>query len=387
MAVNIVTGLTGKSHVTSAQDGRKNAFAFGTGRYVFDSGSKFAYELVSNNLIKILDGDLIDQGRHICTEPNDYTELTIDNGISGNNRKDLIVVRYQKNEDTSIESASLAVIKGTSTSDHASDPVYVAGDIINGDLVDEFPLYRVNITGLSVTSVDTLFEMLPIGGIHGVLSQVNQLGHDLTIHNHDERYYTETEMDQKLTDLNKNLGVGISSVNNGVEKLQHVVNENTKNIAANTKSIVNNKSYIENVDSKLGDLRSDVSSEIKSVKITCNNLSDTTADLRNRLTAVEKIYVGQCSLAYSLEKQSGKAWTFSHNSVLSTLGLAGKYIIGVIGTNSGNGWVNVQEADITADGTFVIKLFNNATVTKEATANIKLLISNNPRSVKTGTIS
>ena len=26
MSVNIVTGLTGKSHVTSAQDGRKNAF-------------------------------------------------------------------------------------------------------------------------------------------------------------------------------------------------------------------------------------------------------------------------------------------------------------------------------------------------------------------------
>ena len=175
MSVNIVTGLTGKSHVTSAQDGRKNAFTFGSGRYVFDSGSKFAYELVSNNLIKILDGDLIDQGRHICTEQNDYTDLTIDNGISGNNRKDLIVMRYQKNADTSIESASLVVIKGTSTSGVASDPDYTEGDILSGDLVDDFPLYRVNLTGLSITSVDRLFEVLPVGGMYGVLSQLDEL--------------------------------------------------------------------------------------------------------------------------------------------------------------------------------------------------------------------
>lgn len=181
MSVNIVTGLTGKSHVTSAQDGRKNAFAFGSGRYVFDSGSKFAYELVSNNLIKILDGDLIDQGRHICTDQNDYTELTIDNGISGNNRKDLIVMRYQKNADTSIESASLVVIKGTSTSGVASDPDYTEGDILSGDLVDDFPLYRVNLTGLSITSVDQLFEILPVGGIHGILSQIDMLNTNLAI--------------------------------------------------------------------------------------------------------------------------------------------------------------------------------------------------------------
>lgn len=181
MSVNIVTGLTGKSHVTSAQDGRKNAFAFGSGRYVFDSGSKFAYELVSNNLIKILDGDLIDQGRHICTDQNDYTELTIDNGISGNNRKDLIVMRYQKNADTSIESASLVVIKGTSTSGVASDPDYTEGDILSGDLVDDFPLYRVNLTGLSITSVDQLFETLPVGGIHGILSQIDMLNTNLAI--------------------------------------------------------------------------------------------------------------------------------------------------------------------------------------------------------------
>lgn len=169
MSVEIVTGVSEREHVSSAQDGRRNAFTFGTGRYVFDSGGKFAYTLISNNLIKISDGDLMDQGRHICTEPNDYTELTIDNGISGNNRKDIIAMRYEKNADTGFETASLVVIKGISTAGTASDPEHVEGNILNGDLVDEFPLYRVNLSGISIVSIDVLFQIFPVSGIINTL--------------------------------------------------------------------------------------------------------------------------------------------------------------------------------------------------------------------------
>lgn len=169
MSLEIVTGVSEREHVSSAQDGRRNAFTFGTGRYVFDSGGKFAYTLISNNLIKISDGDLMDQGRHICTEPNDYTELTIDNGISGNNRKDIIAMRYEKNADTGFETASLVVIKGISTAGTASDPEHVEGNILNGDLVDEFPLYRVNLSGISIVSIDVLFQIFPVSGIINTL--------------------------------------------------------------------------------------------------------------------------------------------------------------------------------------------------------------------------
>ena len=169
MGMEIVTGVSEREHVSSAQDGRRNAFTFGSGRYVFDSGGKFSYTLISNNLIRISDGDLMDQGRHICTEPNDYTELAIDNGISGNNRKDIIAVRYEKNADTGIETASLVVIKGTSTAGTASDPEYIEGNILSGDLVDEFPLYRVNLSGISIVSVDVLFQIFPGSGIIGTL--------------------------------------------------------------------------------------------------------------------------------------------------------------------------------------------------------------------------
>lgn len=377
MAVNIVTGLTGKSHVTSAQDGRKNAFAFGTGRYVFDSGSKFAYELVSNNLIKILDGDLIDQGRHICTEPNDYTELIIDNGISGNNRKDLIVMRYQKNEDTSIESASLVVIKGTSTAGTAVDPEYTDGDILAGDLTDDFLLYRVNISGLSITSVDKLFDVIPVGGIHGIVEQLGEMSNNLKNHIHDDRYYTKEESDH--TTITNN------------QTFTRMIDSNSSSIANNAKKIQENKASIDSINSSLERFDQKIKTNGKDIHDAVTMINNQSADikaLKYEVSNLEQIYVGQCSLEYSLEKHSGKTWSYSQNTLLNKFDLVSKaYIIGVIGTNSGNGWVNVQEADITADGTLLIKLFNNATVTKTATANIKLLFLDKPRTVKAATFS
>ena len=42
--------------------------------------SSFAAEIVSNNLIKVKSGDLMNQGRHMRIDVNDYEEVTIQNG-------------------------------------------------------------------------------------------------------------------------------------------------------------------------------------------------------------------------------------------------------------------------------------------------------------------
>lgn len=160
MATHLVTGYAGVEHVAAADDATLHASMVGKGKYVFDSGSNFAYEVVSNNLIKIKDGDLMNQGRHIKIAANDYEELEIDNGIAGVKRYDLIVCRYNKDVDTSIESASLVVVKGTSSAT-PTDPTINSGDIFGGDLVDDFPLYRVCLDGQEIAGVDCLFEVAP----------------------------------------------------------------------------------------------------------------------------------------------------------------------------------------------------------------------------------
>lgn len=157
---HLVTGHAGTEHIMPSDDGAFNAGVLGTGKYVLDLGNKFAYEIVSNNLVKIMDGALVNQGRHMNIPVNNYEEVTIENGLQSVKRYDLICMRYTKDADTSIESAELVVVKGTSSTS-PSDPEYTIGDIFSGDLVDDFPLYRVRLDGLNIEGVDCLFDTIP----------------------------------------------------------------------------------------------------------------------------------------------------------------------------------------------------------------------------------
>ena len=159
MGMEIITGYTGEPHIRPEDDGARNAGIFGTGKYVLNVGRKFAAEIVSNNMVKIKDGDLINQGRHIRIPVGETEECTIENGTQARYRNDLIVSRYSKESGSEgKESAKIVVIKGTaSTSSTPPDPSYTSGDILNGALTDDFPLYRVKLNGLSITAVEPLF--------------------------------------------------------------------------------------------------------------------------------------------------------------------------------------------------------------------------------------
>lgn len=56
--MEIITGYTGKPHVTAEQDRDVNEGIFDTGSFVLKTGSQLAAELVSNNEIKVRDGVL-----------------------------------------------------------------------------------------------------------------------------------------------------------------------------------------------------------------------------------------------------------------------------------------------------------------------------------------
>ena len=265
MSVHLITGQGTTDHITSSDAGSLHAGIVGTGRYVLNRGNKFTYEVVSNNLVKVKDGDLLNQGRHMNIAVNDYEECTIENGLQSVKRNDLIVIRYEKNTETEIETASVVVIKGTS-GDTAVDPAYTTGNILGGDPVDDFPLYRVRLNGINIEGIDTMFAVqksiknldeslgnTDISGIgdgsvtgairmitntiigdlsalattvkSSVIGAINSLALKLDIHmdnstihitaserttwnskaagshTHDDRYYTETEINAKLSSM------------------------------------------------------------------------------------------------------------------------------------------------------------------------------------------
>lgn len=158
--MNLVTGYTGQAHVTAADDGALNAALVGSGQYVLPSGNKLSASAVTNNTIRVMDGDALMQGRHIRIEPGTSVDLTIENGAVGYYRNDLIVIRYAKEASTGVESATLTVIKGTANTTAGTDPVYTSGDVLRGGAIaNDMPLYRVVLEGLSIKEIVPLYEM------------------------------------------------------------------------------------------------------------------------------------------------------------------------------------------------------------------------------------
>lgn len=155
MALEIVTGYTGKPHITSQQDAILNAASLATGgKYILSIGKQLSYELKSNTLIRINGGYAINQGRLMGMNANDYEELDISVGLAGSKRCDLIVIHYSKDSSTGIEKAELKVIEGTARADYV-DPEYLDNDLLGGDyLEDDLVLYRVKINGLSIETIE-----------------------------------------------------------------------------------------------------------------------------------------------------------------------------------------------------------------------------------------
>lgn len=159
--MEIITGYTGKPHVTSEQDRDVNIGVVGEKSYVLQTGMQLAAEVSSNNEIKIRDGVLMHQGCTASIKKNTYDSLTIINGSQGMKRIDLIVARYEKNQDNGIESLDLKVIQGTPAESTPTVPEYTEGDIQAGDYVADMPMYQVIINGLNITEVKKVCEVAP----------------------------------------------------------------------------------------------------------------------------------------------------------------------------------------------------------------------------------
>ncbi len=154
--MKLITGHSGQNHITSNDDASLRAALIGAGEYVLDKGSKFAYQISTNNLIVLSGGEAVFQGRHCRTDTDDRENCVIENGTQGQIRHDLICIKYTQTAGT--ESSEIAVVKGT-PGPTGTDPVYVTGDISDGATEHYMPLYRVVLNGLNIESVAPLYQV------------------------------------------------------------------------------------------------------------------------------------------------------------------------------------------------------------------------------------
>ena len=153
----IIDGYTLTPNIFAEDIGKHNISMYGSGDYVLSVGECLGYELVSNNEIRIKDGMFLTQGRRGLIKTGTADTCIIENGAQAVKRNDLIVMEYKKDEATLVESHTTKVIKGTPGTT-AVDPQIVTGDIQNGAVLHQMPLYRVKIEGLNIVAVEQLFE-------------------------------------------------------------------------------------------------------------------------------------------------------------------------------------------------------------------------------------
>lgn len=158
--MELITGVGATDHIDSQDDADFQRAITGQDNYVLNIGRKMEAELLSNNVVRVHDGSLIHQGRHVIIPEGESEEVTIEYGTQGENRIDLIVSVYSKDTTSGIETEFLKAIKGTPSVDSPAIPSHIDGNIRAGDIYSEFPLYKVTLDGINIVSIDPLYEVL-----------------------------------------------------------------------------------------------------------------------------------------------------------------------------------------------------------------------------------
>lgn len=159
--MKIVTGKTGTPHVTSRQFRGMMEGIIGQDSYIITHGENLEPDLVTNNKLKIKSGMMCHHGNISTVEIGTYDEVTIQNGTQGMKRIDLIVNRYSKVEETGIEENNWVVIQGTPAAEDPVAPACTEGNLQEGDLVDDCPVFEAHLDGINVTEIVKLLDVSP----------------------------------------------------------------------------------------------------------------------------------------------------------------------------------------------------------------------------------
>ena len=159
--MKIVSGKTGEPHVTSQQFRQFIEGTAGQESYILTSGENMEPELSTNNLLKIRSGMMVHHGNISCVELGTYDEVTIQNGTQGMKRIDLVVNRYTREEASGIEKNEWVILQGTPHATSPTIPAYTEGNLQEGDLVDDCPVFEVHLNGINVTEIKKRLTILP----------------------------------------------------------------------------------------------------------------------------------------------------------------------------------------------------------------------------------
>lgn len=156
----LITGYWGEPHVTAENDRGINAAIFGAGRFVLPVGERFRAECIGNNLVRLYDGKLLDNGAAAGIPAGEHIDLPLSLASSGKKRNDLVIFQYRQDISTLVETGHFVVLQGEETVETPVDPEVVQSDLLsNKATLDQMPLYRIVVSDTAVSAPVQLFTL------------------------------------------------------------------------------------------------------------------------------------------------------------------------------------------------------------------------------------
>lgn len=181
--MEFVTGKMGSNHISGADMAAMYRGLLIADDVVLAEGDQLSCTMLNANTAQIGTGSCMLQAHHARVEVAE--QVTVDSGSPGYKRNDLIVARYTRS-DGNVQLVYLDVVKGTAVAGTPSDPAVTTGSIDGGDVLVEFPLWRIPIDGVSVgtpervmPTVDTLQDQITDGDA-ALQSQITALGESVS---------------------------------------------------------------------------------------------------------------------------------------------------------------------------------------------------------------
>lgn len=174
--MQLITGRTGVQHVKAIDDAEIIRTLLGDGDYVLSTGQKMNAQMNGTNEIDIYHGTAIMQGRQVKIRSSEgYNAVSLDNGVTGYKRWDVVVIEYTKDDD--IEDATLKVIKGANSTGYVEPTVpYINGSIDNGE-THQMKLWGVRFDGINFDGLidyRTVLDTSPVNVLLDSLTAIEE---------------------------------------------------------------------------------------------------------------------------------------------------------------------------------------------------------------------
>ena len=208
--------------------------------------------------------------------------MAIANGSQGMLRIDLIVARYTKAAGTGVEDMQLAVITGTPAASNPATPSYNTGSIANGDTLVDFPLYTVNLNGISIESVTRNVSYIELATASALESARTTLQNSINSVNTTLTNLintTKTQLQNSINSVSSTLStvsgrVGTAALNTTAKNALAAINELLTKINTANSNINTQKSRVDTLVTKTNGF---VSSDTTNVAASSNGYRQLTA--------------------------------------------------------------------------------------------------------------